>query len=149
MIDGLILAIPTIVIGAIVYQPHHFGVGRALLGSVLVGAVQTAYDAYYLPTRGQTPGKRLMHLRVIDVNTGGDPTASQAINRAIVFGVASGVWGLFSAIAQSSGADAIGFATFLLPLLLLLSVVQDPQKRGWHNRAAATMVIDTNPRTTS
>jgi uncharacterized RDD family membrane protein YckC len=147
MIDGLILAVPTIVVGAVVYRPgDHFGVGRALLGSALVGALQTAYDAYYLSKRGQTPGKRFMQLRVMDVNTGANPTAAQAVNRAIVFGVASGGWGLFSAVAQTSGADALGLLTFVLPLLLLLSVVQDPQKRGWHNQAAATMVIDTNPR---
>ena len=69
-------------------------------------------------SRGQTPGKRLWRVRVIAA-TGEAMNARRALKRAG------------------------GYALACLPLKIgLLPILNDPLRRGWHDRLAQTLVID-------
>jgi len=65
-----------------------------------------------------TPGKRILGLEVVDADTFANLSVGQAIGRVLAYYVAA------------------------LPLLLgFLWVGWDPQKRGWHDKLANTVVL--------
>jgi len=68
--------------------------------------------------RQATPGKMVIHARIVDAATGDPPTRSQAIRRYL------------------------GYYVSLLGLGLgFLWVVWDMRKQGWHDKLAGTVVI--------
>jgi uncharacterized RDD family membrane protein YckC len=108
LIDGIILGIITgVLVGG--------GKGAGGVASFLVGA---AYYWYFLTQQnGQTPGKRMMGIRVIKVN--GDPLqAADVIVRYIGYYINSFVFG-------------IGWIWALF----------DKDSQGWHDKLAGTYVV--------
>jgi uncharacterized RDD family membrane protein YckC len=65
-----------------------------------------------------TPGKMLIHARIVDAETGAAPTLRQLVIRYL------------------------GYFVSTIPLLLgLLWVGWDPRKQGWHDKLAGTVVV--------
>ena len=104
--------------------------------TVLILIVISAGYYIYQWTRmnGQTIGMRLFKLSVRDHDTGGVISQNQAIYR----------WG---ALAWPNIAYFLPFAGFLISLLglawyifLLVTTAQDPQRQGWHDKFAKTVV---------
>jgi uncharacterized RDD family membrane protein YckC len=68
--------------------------------------------------RQATPGKMLIHAKIVDAKTGGKPSTGQLIGRYLAYYV----------------------STF--PLLLgFVWVAFDARKQGWHDKLAGTLVI--------
>ena len=109
IIDGVILIIPQMVIRLIL--------GPALGG--LIGLViGVGYSYYFWTTSGQTPGKMVMGLKVVNAENGALLEPSAALLRYVGYFV-SGI------------ALGLGY----------LWVLWDPKHDAWHDKIAKTKVI--------
>jgi uncharacterized RDD family membrane protein YckC len=90
------------------------GIGLGL--SILV--VPLAYFPYFWTTRGQTPGMKMMNIKVVRDKDGGPITAGQAVLRLLGYWVSSLVFYL-------------GFIWIFI----------DKRQRGWFDLIAGTVVI--------
>lgn len=109
LIDTVIVGVVVILLWAILG-----GAGRGL--GILVGL---AYFTYFDGSpSGQTIGKRLMNIRVVDFQTGGELGYGKAFIRYI-------------------GRLVSGFVC----LLGYLWAIWDEQHQGWHDKIAGTVVV--------
>ncbi|MGH9152006.1 MAG: RDD family protein, partial [Acidimicrobiales bacterium] len=110
--------------------------GLAGLDTTVAAALSTAaYLAYVVgltAVRGQTLGKMALGTRVVDAGTGALPTLWQASTRTVV-----PLAGLVVDVAL--GTAAVG-AFWVLTVYGWLLV--DERRRGLHDRAAGTVVVD-------
>jgi uncharacterized RDD family membrane protein YckC len=90
----------------------------ALLGVLCWIAIAIAYFPYYWATRGQTPGMKMMGIRVVRDADGGPITAGQAFLRLV------GYW-------------VSGFVLYLGYIWIFI----DHRRRGWHDLIAGTVVV--------
>ena len=97
------------------------GVEDTLLALGALGGVlwSSGYFVFFWSTTGQTPGNRLLRIRVLDARTGSPPRARRALLRLIVLPL--------SAVPLCAG--------FLLILV-------DGRRRALHDRIARTVVAD-------
>jgi uncharacterized RDD family membrane protein YckC len=110
---------------ALVLDPA--GVSVAALTKALAPTPADFVVQYLLPAvlvvlfwrrRSATPGKMLIHARIVDANTGAAPTLRQLVIRYL------------------------GYYVSIVPLLLgLLWVGWDRRKQGWHDKLAGTVVV--------
>ncbi|HEY4752748.1 MAG TPA: RDD family protein [Candidatus Limnocylindrales bacterium] len=89
----------------------------AFFAAVIV--VSLAYFPWFWAHGGQTPGSKMLRLKVVRAVDGGPLTGTQAILRLI------GLW--------------ISFAVFYLGVIWILI---DPQRQGWHDKIASTVMIE-------
>ena len=92
------------------------GIVSLILGIVLV---PLAYFPYYWSSSGQTPGMKMMGIRVVRDRDGGPVTGGQAVLRLI------GYW--------------VSGAVFYLGYIWIFI---DKRKRGWHDLIAGTVVVE-------
>jgi uncharacterized RDD family membrane protein YckC len=93
----------------------------ALLGTVflLLGVLLgLAYKPWFWSRGGQTPGYRIMRLRVVRQNDGGPVSGMQAVGRLLGYVVSSILY--------------LGFIWILF----------DERRQGWHDKLAGTVVIE-------
>ena len=104
---------------AFVYGPLMSIFGRELgLLQWAVDAVLFAFTVFMWQTRGGTPGKLLLGLRVVDAATLGPMTTPQALGRYFAYLVS------------------------MLPLCLgFIWVALDRRHQAWHDKLAGTLVI--------
>lgn len=113
IVDGIIVGVISAILGAVL--------GDAL-GQVVGLALGIGYYTYFeSQPAGQTLGKRVMNIRVIDFNTGGSLDTSKALIRSVVRLV-------------SGFACAIGYIWALF----------NKEKQTWHDLAAQTVVVPTS-----
>jgi uncharacterized RDD family membrane protein YckC len=137
IIDGLIIGIPTgVLVGVFIVAAGLplastdtssqdaqaaasalFG-GAFILLYLIILAVQIAYWIYFWGTSGATLGMRLLHLRIVDADTG----APIGIARAVV---------RFLMSIVNTWACYIGW----------IWVAFDPRKQGWHDKVANSVVL--------
>ncbi|MFM7062189.1 MAG: RDD family protein [Actinomycetes bacterium] len=103
---------------------------------LLFPVVYMAYETALVSWSGQTAGKVLCRIKVVDWSTGGLLTPSQAAVRAFV----PGVFLLLAAMAPLLGVPLLGYLQFV-PLLVYLTVAASPVYRGVHDRAAGSIVL--------
>jgi uncharacterized RDD family membrane protein YckC len=137
LLDGLILGIPFgIVFGVVAGAVGLFAsntsnssqdtqnAAAAAFGGVfillylLVLVVQIGYWIYFWGSSGQTLGMRLLHLKVVDANTGGPIGYARATVRFLMSIV--NTWACY-----------IGW----------IWVAFDPRKQGWHDKVANSVVL--------
>ncbi|MGW1230450.1 RDD family protein [Streptomyces sp. NPDC001515] len=98
----------------------------SMIGSLLVSALTFIfYDVIFVSTMGSTPGKMILGMRIVNSRTGQKPTFGPALVR----------WGF---------PIGLGYITcFLGYILIVISPFFDNtgQLRGWHDKAANTLVI--------
>ncbi|CAL9313440.1 RDD family protein [Streptomyces sp. SudanB52_2052] len=103
-------------------------VAKSLWRSVVAAVLYVAYDTVLTARTGQTLGKKLMGLRVVDLDSAGTPSAQNALTRAAVLWLPS---------------------TLCCPCLWLVvcggwSFFNEPYKQGLHDKAAKTVVVSAN-----
>jgi uncharacterized RDD family membrane protein YckC len=101
--------------------------GRALAATVLYSIVASVYEVAFLVTRGQTPGKDLLNLRVVDAATGEPPGWSGAIRRTLPF-----------AALRLVPGPILGT---VIVVVLGASVPFDRRGRALHDVLAGTVVV--------
>ena len=104
----------------------------AAVAATLSTAAYLAYVVGMIAVRGQTLGKAALGARVVDAGTGAVPTLWQASTRAVV--PLAGV-----VVDVALGVAAVG-AFWVLTVYGWLLV--DERRRGLHDRAAGTVVVD-------
>jgi uncharacterized RDD family membrane protein YckC len=109
LIDAVIIAVPTFIIAMILPMA---------LADLLALVAGIAYQVYFWTSTGQTPGKMLMGLKVVNAQTG--------------------------ELLDTGGAAIryVGYIVSGIPIYLgFLWVIWDPKHEGWHDKIAKTKVI--------
>ncbi|GAA4832237.1 RDD family protein [Kitasatospora terrestris] len=119
LIDAAVLLIPTLLLAVIL--------GTSFLYYALAALVAFGYEAAMLLTQGgQTVGKKVMKLRIVDVAQGGRPADNAYLIRAAVYGLPNAVYCVGS----------------LFTLVNVLSPLWDkPLQQALHDKAASTVVV--------
>jgi uncharacterized RDD family membrane protein YckC len=110
LVDGLLLVVVDALLIAVV------GRGPGVLVAVLLDLLYLAY--FEGSPSGQTPGKRLLAIRVLDAQTEGRVQYPLAVLRA--------------------GARLLSFAALLAGYLWVL---WDDERQAWHDKLAQTIVV--------
>jgi uncharacterized RDD family membrane protein YckC len=89
------------------------------------------YETVFIAWRGNTLGKYAFRVKAVSWEHGVLPTPQEAAIRALVPGV--------FLLATAAG----GLYAFLIvvPVIIYLSSLTDPVYRGWHDKAADTIVL--------
>lgn len=115
----------------------------SLVGFVLITLVNASLVARF----GADPGKFVLRLRIVDRHDRW-PTWSQALLRAVVlFGPYWGL-GLLAGVVwewDRSLGQVLAWAPLAWVGLVVWSIATNPQRQGWHDRAAGTWVIRHRP----
>ena len=102
--------------------------GMSTVASVLLGLViGIGYEVFQVAVWGQTIGKRMTGIKVINAAHGGVPG----------WGKATGRWAIPGLVAL------IPIVGPLLSLLCYVSLTWDRVYQGWHDKVAGTLVIKT------
>lgn len=91
------------------------------------------YETVLIGWRGNTLGKYAFRARVVSWERGDLPTYQEAAIRALVPGV-------FLIVAFASVGSVLSFL-LIVPVAIYLSSVADAVYRGWHDKAADTIVL--------
>ncbi|WP_419554061.1 RDD family protein [Candidatus Poriferisodalis sp.] len=92
----------------------------------LVGlAILLAYEVVQIAVWGQTPGKRMTGIKVINAAHGGVPGWGKAVGRWLIPGLVL----------------LIPIVGWLLAILCYVSLTWDRVYQGWHDKAAGTLVV--------
>lgn len=133
IIDFIIVLMPATLLAEV------FGVERNAEGT-LVGpfwprlifpAVFIAYETILVARSGQTLGKLLCRIKVVEWSTGELPTPREAFLRAIV----PGIWFFLALLGGTFGL------LIFLPVLVYLTSIADTLYRGVHDKAGDTIVL--------
>ncbi|AYF77138.1 RDD family protein [Nocardia yunnanensis] len=129
VIDYLVAGIPTGIVVGILEAAMGGGIGASILGSIITAVVITAYFVLLeTQNNGQTLGKKLLGLRVI--GPGGAPLDVVTSLKRNIFVAADIVYCLGNLVS-------IG-----LMIWAAISIEQDPNKQGWHDKfAGGTQVL--------
>ncbi|QQS01668.1 MAG: RDD family protein [Austwickia sp.] len=132
IIDGLIVGIPLAILGAITgwdtvtrsTGEFNYNASNGLF-NLFRALVMAAYGAYFYRSRGATPGKMALKLQVVNEQNGQRLTFGQGFAREIVLWLSGFLCliGYFSLFFDGTG-----------------------RKRGWHDKAAKSWVIEQRPR---
>jgi uncharacterized RDD family membrane protein YckC len=96
------------------------GIAAATIWTLVIIAVSLVYFPYFWQRRGQTPGMRMLGIRVVRDNDGGPLGWGAAILRYIGYAINSIIFGL-----------PIGW----------LWILFDSRRRGWHDLIGGTVVV--------
>lgn len=97
--------------------------------SLTLEVISGVYYIVFTGLRGQTPGKVVMKMRVVDWDRGRIPSWMQAFIR----------WGVVAAVGA---IPVVGVLIFVMYGWLLF----DKRRQGLHDKAARTLVLDLRPR---
>ncbi len=92
-----------------------------------------AYETFFIGWRGNTLGKYAFRTKVVGWDGGNLPTYQDAAIRALVPGV-------FLLVAVAGGGSPLSLAIIGTVVIYLSSLV-DRVYRGWHDKAADTIVL--------
>ncbi|MEV6977311.1 RDD family protein [Kitasatospora sp. NPDC093806] len=119
LIDVGVLIIPTILVFAVL--------GASLLYYVVAGLLAFGYEAAMLLTQnGQTVGKKVMKLRVVDLAHGGKPADNSLLIRAAIYTLPNAVYCIGSLFAL---------------LNVLWPLWDKPLQQCLHDKPARTIVV--------
>ncbi|MFE7842772.1 RDD family protein [Streptomyces sp. NPDC057474] len=104
-----------------------FEFGKSLAQEALAAILYIAYDTFFTVRNGQTLGKKLMKLRVANLNDGSTPSVQTALIRAAV------LWIPFAFCCACIWTAIAGGWSFF----------DKPYKQGLHDKAAKTVVVST------
>lgn len=121
LIDTVMVLLVTMPLLTAVYGRQYFSSTQMLLGpwDFLISYVMPAVAVIlFWRYRSATPGKMAIGAKIVDAETGGEPSTGQLIGRYL------------------------GYFVSTIPLCLgLLWVAFDKRKQGWHDKMAGTVVI--------
>lgn len=141
ILDFLIVAIPPTAIWAIVRGRDAFvpnggetltNLGGILLtefGALLSGVLMAfVYEVAPTARWGQTVGKRIVGIKVVNASTGTAPGLSKSLGR----------WAVLTLPVSIPYVQIPGVIFYLL---CVLTIGHEPCYRGWHDKAARTLVV--------
>ncbi|MCQ3808008.1 MAG: RDD family protein [Acidimicrobiia bacterium] len=149
LVDIVVVALPASIVASVIIGPDVVVVGltggieanltirqagdtaQVPVGiSLAVTATWLVYEVSMIALRGQTLGKWLTRIKVIRAHDSGPPEWSHSLRRWAPVGACTiiGTW-----------VPIVG----LVSLLIYLSLVWDQKRQGWHDKAAATLVVKT------
>lgn len=102
-------------------------VGKSFWQSAVAAVLYIAYDTALTAGTGQTLGKKLLHLRVANLDNGATPSGQNALARAAV------LWLPFAFCCACVWTAICGGWSFF----------DRPYKQGLHDKAAKTVVVST------
>ncbi|MFF0887270.1 RDD family protein [Streptomyces sp. NPDC003456] len=102
-------------------------VGKSFWQSAVAAVLYIAYDTVMTARTGQTLGKKLLHMRVADLDNGATPSVQTALTRAAV------LWIPFAFCCACVWTAISGGWSFF----------DRPYKQGLHDKAAKTVVVST------
>ena len=121
LIDTILLVMITLPITLMIYGNAFWDSNSLVLGPAdfLVNYVLPAIAVVlFWLYKSATPGKMILHLKVVDARTGASLTVGQAIGRYL------------------------GYFVSMIPLMIgILWVGWDRKKQGWHDKLANTVVV--------
>lgn len=153
IIDGIILAIITFIVTAVLYgivgSPVSVNLNTGnlfevnyvstLLGAILSLAIGAAYWIYSWTAMRASPGQKMLGMQVGNSPDGATLTQEQAIRRwAVLFAPFSLSQVVY--VLPTLGA-LLGLATFIYAIYLLYTTAQSPTKQGFHDKFANTVVV--------
>ncbi|MDQ3384778.1 MAG: RDD family protein, partial [Actinomycetota bacterium] len=127
LLDGLILAVPVLPLTLATSDFDGTTFRTPLWVTAATALIAALYEIGFIAMTGQTIGKRVLRIQVVDVVTGRPPNLGGAAIRHLVPSVPNVVPGVGP----------------LVGLLVYLSAVWSPTRQGWHDRAAGTVVVRT------
>ena len=100
-----------------------------------------------------TPGKRLFHLKIVDLKTGGRPHPARLVLRFFGYVIALVPIPLRIFTLWNPGLDQVEpwgvfFESWMLPAPLLLGflwILIDSRNRGWHDLMSGTVTVERRP----
>jgi uncharacterized RDD family membrane protein YckC len=120
IVDLIIIGVAVVAIvilgGIMTFVLPVVGILSLIVGIVVVPLI---YFPYYWSSTGQTPGMKMMGIKVVRDRDGGPVTSGQAILRLL------GYW-------------VSGFVFYLGYIWIFV----DKRKRGWHDLIAGTVVVE-------
>jgi uncharacterized RDD family membrane protein YckC len=102
--------------------------GKSVAQSVVAAVLFIGYDTVMTVRSGQTLGKRLLNMRVANLDNGATPSVQSALMRAAV------LWIPFAFCCACIWTAISGGWSFF----------DRPYKQGLHDKAAKTVVVSTN-----
>jgi uncharacterized RDD family membrane protein YckC len=112
-------------------QPLRFDLGLGgVVFTIVAGLISGAYFVYFWTHAGATPGQSFLGLEVRNAADGARLTQDQAIRR----------WA-FLIVPFVSVFPFIGFLVFLYQIFLAYTVTTDPNRQGFHDKEAGTVVV--------
>jgi uncharacterized RDD family membrane protein YckC len=114
-------------VGSLVWHPHWPASLRAVLLAVAGLLVNVVYFAGFWSTAGQTPGMRLMHLRVVD-HSGSPPGLGRSLVRLV--GLALAILFLFTGFLPALVDDRRRALQDFLARTLVLYTKDEPLPTG-------------------
>ncbi|MBN0045853.1 RDD family protein [Streptomyces actuosus] len=100
-------------------------VGKSLAQAVVAAVLYVGYDTFLISRTGQTLGKRLLGMRVANLDDGATPTVQTSLIRALV------LWIPFAFCCACVWTAIAGGWSFF----------DKPYKQGLHDKAAKTVVV--------
>lgn len=158
VIDSLIIWIPELIINLIIASA--FGVSVTSAGgdfsvsisagyratsaivTIIFAVIWVAYFVWFETEKGQTLGKKLLHLRVVGP-AGGNPTRRESLRRN-VYVVLGSIGIICGAVIPFGGIIEVLFAIAAIVLVIVIAVTinASPTKQGKHDEmAGGTMVV--------
>lgn len=122
LLDWLIVGVPLGIISNLIVFSSDGGGAASLSG--LLGLLYWVYEALMIGSRGQTLGKQIVGIRVINEQTGQVPGAGPSWIRVLI---------------QLAGSVVCGIG--LLVVWLSPFFDNSGRRQGWHDKVAKTMVI--------
>ncbi|MFA5776648.1 MAG: RDD family protein [Patescibacteria group bacterium] len=119
LIDGVLIGIANFVLGFVLGTVLGGAKWVQSVANLIAMAMAASYYVYFISQRGQTIGKKVMHLRVQNITTGQNLDVVSAILREIV-------------------------GKFLSGVVLLLGyfwMLWDDKKQTWHDKIAKSIVV--------
>ncbi len=121
IIDSLLIILLTVPVLYAIYGDQYFNPDLFASGfwdSLISWGLPAIAIVTFWIYRAATPGKIMLHLRIVDANSGEHPTTRQFIIRFFTHHISS--------VALAAG---------------LIWVAFDKRKQGWHDKLAGTVVI--------
>jgi uncharacterized RDD family membrane protein YckC len=154
-IDGVILGVVNLVLGAIVGSIL-FGLAYVLVDGVLYAAISAGYFVYTWTTMRASPGQRVLNLMTVNDGDGGTLNQNQALTRWFFLFLPAVLVSVFNVTPY--GGLGVGILA-LLSLLIFIGTIaygaylfyttaNDPKRQGFHDKQARTVVVKVAPATT-
>ncbi len=130
ILDGIILVVVILTIalaglGAAVVAGETGALAVVFFSFMAILVVTSLYETTMVAIRGQTLGKMAAGIKVVQVSNGEVPGWWKSVLRTLVLHLP----GLVPVLGQ------------IIMLAVLVSPLWDAQRQGWHDKAAATVVV--------
>jgi uncharacterized RDD family membrane protein YckC len=125
LIDGILISVVLGIISSVFFPPVHVSGKSVNSYGTMVQPVQLLGFVYYVfmvSKYGATLGKKAMHIRVQNAQTGANLTVIEAILREVIGKLVSSI------------ILCLGYFWMLW----------DPKKQTWHDKIASSVVVKTN-----